>query len=69
MINLTDFGWQLVWFDQLARGIVGIGLILAAGLGGWSTWVTVFVAATGGILIFEAAIRYCPLARVWPWNR
>lgn len=69
MNSLTNLGWQLVWFDQLARAVMGIGLILGAGLGGWSTWVTVLTAAIGGILIFEALIQYCPLARVWPWNR
>jgi hypothetical protein len=69
MNSLAELGWQLAWFDRLTRAVVGIGLILLASLGGWSTWVTVLVAATGGILAFEAAISYCPLARIWPWNR
>lgn len=69
MNSLSDLGWQLVWFDQLARAVVGIGLILGAGLGGWSTWVLVLAAGIGGILIFEAVIQYSPLARIWPWNR
>jgi hypothetical protein len=67
--NLNDLGWQLVWFDQLVRALVGFGLILVAGLSGWPTWATVLVAAIGGVLLFEAMIRYCPLARIWPWNR
>jgi hypothetical protein len=69
MNGLIDLGWQLARFDQLARAVLGIGLILAAGLGDWSTWVGVLVAAIGGMLIFEAVIRYCPLARILPWNR
>ena len=69
MYSLSDLGWKLVWFDQLARAVVGIGLILGAGLGGWPAWATILAAAIGGILIFEAAIRFCPLARIWPWNR
>lgn len=69
MCSLSDLGWQLVWFDQLARAVLGIGLILGAGLGGWPAWVTILAAAIGGILIFEAVIRFCPLARIWPWNR
>ncbi len=69
MYSLSDLGWQLVWFDQLARAVVGIGLILGAGLGGWPTWGTILAAAIGGILIFEAVIQFCPLARIWPWNR
>jgi hypothetical protein len=69
MNRLGDLGWQLAWFDQLVRVVLGIGLVLGAGLGGWPTWATVLAAAIGGILIFEAAIQYCPLARIWPWNR
>ena len=69
MYSLAELGWQLAWFDRLTRSVVGIGLILLASLGGWSIWTTVLTAAIGGILAFEAAIGYCPLARIWPWNR
>ena len=69
MNDLNDLGWRLVWFDQLVRAVVGTGLILGAALAGWPTWVAVSVAATGGILLFEAVIQYSPLARIWPWNR
>ena len=69
MDTIADLGWELVWFDQLARALLGIGLLLGAALGGWATWVAVLAAAAGGVLIFEALIRYCPLARIWPWNR
>ena len=69
MNTLTDLGWELVRFDQLARAVLGAGLILGAALGGWATWVAVLAAAAGGVLLFEALIRYCPLARLWPWNR
>lgn len=69
MNRIADLGWQLAWFDQLARLMLGIGLILGADLEGWPTWVTVLAASMGGILIFEAAIQYSPLARLWPWNR
>jgi hypothetical protein len=69
MIRLGDLGWQLAWFDQLVRVVLGIGLVLGAGLGGWPNWATILAASIAGILIFEAAIQYCPLARLWPWNR
>jgi isocitrate dehydrogenase len=66
---MNNLGGKLAWFDRLARALGGIGLIIGAGLGGWSDWATVAAAATGGILVFEAVINYCPLAKILPWNR
>jgi hypothetical protein len=69
MRNLADLGWRLAWFDQLARAVVGISLILGASLGVWPAWATALAGALGGVLVFEALIQFCPLARIWPWNR
>lgn len=69
MDNLRDLGGHLAWFDRLARAIMGMALILWAGLGGASSWIVVAAAAIGGIFVLEATINYCPLAKIWPWNR
>jgi hypothetical protein len=69
MNRLKNLGGQLAWFDRLTRAIVGIVLILWAGLGGASSWTVVTAAALGGILVFESILNYCPLAKIWPWNR
>ena len=69
MENLGNLGGHLTWFDRLTRAIVGTALILWASLGGASSWIVVVAAALGGILLFEATINYCPLAKIWPWNR
>jgi hypothetical protein len=66
---MSELGGKLAWFDRLARAIIGVALILAAGLAGWSVWIVAVASAAGGILLFEAVINYCPLARLWPWNR
>ncbi len=66
---MSDLGGKLAWFDRLVRGIIGVALILAAGLAGWSVWIVVVAGAIGGILVFEAVANYCPLATLLPWNR
>jgi len=70
---MFGLGGRLAPADRTARGVAGVGLVIAGVLlgvlGAPSVWVTVLVIGIGASLVVEAMLNYCPAAKVWPWNR
>lgn len=64
-----SFSGRLAALDRIARGVVGLGLILWGALSGASTWAVVVAIVVGVSLLLESAISFCPFARLLPWNR
>lgn len=66
-------GGKLATADRTTRAVAGGGLIVAGVLLGFTVtppaWVTALAIGVGAVLVVEATINYCPLARTWPWNR
>lgn len=54
--------------DQIARAIIGAGLIVAAGLGAFDGVWKVLAVALGSIAVFTASAGYCPLYRLLHLN-
>jgi hypothetical protein len=70
---MFGLGGKLAPVDRTTRAVAGVGLIVSgvvlAVLAAPPVWVTALVIGVGAILVGEAALNYCPAARVWPWNR
>jgi hypothetical protein len=70
---MFGLGGQLAPADRRARGVAGVGLIVAGVVMGVaaapSVWVTALIIGVGAILVGESALNYCPAAKVLPWNR
>jgi hypothetical protein len=70
---MFGLGGRLAPADSTARGVAGVGLIVASVLlgvlGSPPVWVTALIISIGTILVGEAALNYCPAAKVLPWNR
>ncbi len=69
MERIRDLGGQLAWFDRSVRFVAGAVLMVWPAAGGAPAWLVSTLAAVGGILIFEAVVNHCPLAKALPWNR
>lgn len=70
---MFGLGGRLAPADRTARGVAGVGLIVAGVLlgvfGSPPAWVTALIIGIGVVLVGEATLNYCPAAKVWPWNR
>ena len=47
--------------DRVIRIVLGLVLVILPPVLGWAPWVTAIVAAVGGIVLFQGAVRHCPL--------
>jgi hypothetical protein len=70
---MFGLGGKLAPADRITRAVAGVGLIVAGIVVGViaapAVWVTALIIVVGAFLVGEAALNYCPAARVWPWNR
>jgi hypothetical protein len=70
---MFGLGGKLAPADRTTRAVASVGLVVAGVLLGVLAappgWVTALVIGVGVVLVVEAALNYCPAARVWPWNR
>jgi hypothetical protein len=71
--TMCGLGGRLAPADRTARGVAGVGLIVAGVLlgvfGSPPAWVTALIIGIGVVLVAEATLNYCPAAKVRPWNR
>jgi len=51
------------------RAIAGLALLGWSLLAGGTLWLVALGVVVGAVLLVEAMMNYCPLARIWPWNR